>query len=182
MKSLQTLAARDKALPIAADEVTELHAARMLLLLKLCGSKGRIEGLTKLAKLDFFCRYPEFFERAAAAIETEVKAMIDVNESPMIRHNYGPWDQRYYQLLPYLEARGLISVTQQGTGYSFSLTSKGTALAEGLAQELPFQNLRDHMQEVKKAFGQKNGSQLKKLIYKLFPDEVARRPRGEVIE
>jgi hypothetical protein len=182
MKSLQTLAAREKALPIAADEVTELHAARMLLLLKLCGSKGRIEGLTKLAKLDFFCRYPEFFKRAAAAIETEVKAMIDVNESPMIRHNYGPWDQRYYQLLPYLEARGLISVTQQGTGYSFSLTSKGTTLAEGLAQELPFQKLRDHMQEVKKAFGQKNGSQLKKLIYKLFPDEVARRPRGEVIE
>ena len=181
MKSFQTLAAREKALPIAADEVTELHAARMLLLLKICGSKGRIEGLTKLAKLDFFCRYPEFFERAAAALETKAKAMIEMNESPMIRHNYGPWDHRYYQLLPYLEARGLISVTQQGAAYSFSLTGSGSDVAAALADELPFRKLRDHMQEVKRALGQKSGSQLKKMIYKLFPEEVAQRPRGEVI-
>ncbi len=53
-------------LPLTADQITEFHAARLMLLLHLCGVKNRIEGLTKLAKLDFFVRYPAFFLRAAA--------------------------------------------------------------------------------------------------------------------
>lgn len=95
MKSIQVIASREKALPIAADEITELHAARLLLLLNLCGSKGKISGLTKLAKLDFFSRYPDFFERATAELGNRAAPVTDSKESPMIRHNYGPWDHRY---------------------------------------------------------------------------------------
>ena len=36
--------------------------------------------------------------------------------------------------------------------------------------------------EIKKVFGSKNGSTLKKLIYRLFDEEVGRRPMGEVIK
>jgi hypothetical protein len=48
-------------LPLSADNIVEFHAARILLLISLCGTSNRIDGLTKMAKLDFFVRYPNFF-------------------------------------------------------------------------------------------------------------------------
>ena len=61
MKSLNRLGARSVSLPLSADDIVEFHAARLLLLLSVCGVAGRIDGLTKMAKLDFFARYPDFF-------------------------------------------------------------------------------------------------------------------------
>ena len=60
-RSLNRIAGRSIALPLSADDIIEFHLARLLLLLKFCGTAGRIEGLTKMAKLDFFARYPDFF-------------------------------------------------------------------------------------------------------------------------
>jgi hypothetical protein len=37
------------------------------------------------------------------------------------------------------------------------------------------------MKAVKKEFGSKSGSTLKKLIYQLFDEEVGKKPLGEVI-
>ena len=50
---------------IAAERESTLHEARLLLLLAGCGLRGdgAIEGFTKLAKLDFFLRYPVYLER-----------------------------------------------------------------------------------------------------------------------
>jgi hypothetical protein len=63
MKMLRNLAARPAATPLAADDVLEFHAGRLLLLLSTCGgTTGAIGGLTKMAKLDFFVRYPDFFQ------------------------------------------------------------------------------------------------------------------------
>jgi hypothetical protein len=67
MKSIKHLAAHPVSLPLAADDILEFHAARLLLLLEVCGTAGRIDGLTKMAKLDFFNRYPDFFAAASAA-------------------------------------------------------------------------------------------------------------------
>jgi hypothetical protein len=100
MKSLNRLGARSVSLPLSADDIVEFHAARLLLLLSVCGVAGRIDGLTKMAKLDFFARYPDFFEVARAAstptgsdtgIRTD-EADLAV-ESAMVRHHYGPWDK-----------------------------------------------------------------------------------------
>jgi len=52
-------------LPLAADDILEFHAARLLLLLEICGTAGRIDGLTKMAKLDFFKRYLDFLAALA---------------------------------------------------------------------------------------------------------------------
>ena len=52
------------------DQSPELHAARLLVLLDAfaeSGQDGAIEGLTKLAKLDFLLRYPVMLERALKA-------------------------------------------------------------------------------------------------------------------
>ena len=73
MKSLSRVGTLPMSLPLSADDIVEFHAARLILLMHICGVAGRIEGLTKMAKLDFFARYPSFFETARSA-ETATSA------------------------------------------------------------------------------------------------------------
>lgn len=176
-------------LPLSADDVVEFHAARLLLLIKFSGTAGRIDSLTKMAKLDFFARYPDFFAAARLASEVDITTT-DVAEestrhsveSAMIRHHYGPWDKRYYQVLSVLEAKGLVVITKEGKSYRIALTTLGNERAQLLASRPSFVELVRRMKEIKKVFGSKNGNTIKNLIYQLFDAEVAQRPRGEVIE
>ena len=168
--------------PLTADQVTEFHAARLLLLLYLCGTKGRIVGLTKLAKLDFFVRYPDFFQRASKLLEHKTEAEpTGTTESAMVRHHYGPWDPRYYQILGYLEGRELIKVEREKKTFVFSLAKPGLAAAKKLAADPAYQDLCEHMRSVKKLLGDEKGDDLKKLVYELFDREVAQLPMGTVI-
>jgi hypothetical protein len=174
---------------VSSDDIVELHAARLLLLILLCGTKDqktqlpRIDGLTKLAKLDFFVRYPSFFERVAAQLNKPIPPVNKTLESKMVRYHYGPWDNRYYQLLPYLEARSLIEIKKdlKINQYRFTLTEKGKEIAAALSETKEFEALNDNMQEVKKVLGAKSGNQLKTLVYNVFEKEVADRKLGETI-
>jgi hypothetical protein len=165
----------------------EFHAARLLLLFKLCGKTTRhsglprIDGLTKMAKLDFFVRYPQFFNTACQALGLPSESATRTVESSMIRFHYGPWDERYYQILAYLEGRRLLSVTKDNQTFALSLTEEGKRLADRLAEDEAFAPLVEQMRQVKKALGDKPGSTLKKLIYQIFEKEVAQRPLGEII-
>lgn len=187
MKSLTRIGNHPVSLPLSADDIVEFHAARLLLLLKLCGTSGRIDGLTKMAKLDFFARYPEFFEIARRALEqaTSLPSNDAPDESPvesaMVRHHYGPWDKRYYHVLAYLEAKGLIAISKPGKAYQIALTNVGSARASILQDRDSFAPLVERMRAVKKTFGGKSGNALKTLIYRLFEAEVGDRPMGEVI-
>lgn len=189
MRSLNRLGSHPVSLPLSADDVVEFHAARLLLLLNLCGTSGRIDGLTKLAKLDFFARYPDFFAAARAATasnadndRTSKSALADdAVESAMIRHHYGPWDKRYYHVLAHLEAKALIEVSKEGRAYRIVLTNSGRERAKALGQRASFQPLAARMRELKKTFGGRTGTSLKNLVYKLFDEEVGRRPLGQVI-
>lgn len=189
VRSLNRVGTLPVSLPLTADDIIEFHAARLMLLMHVCGVKGRIDGLTKMAKLDFFARYPDFFEAARAAVDptddveapfqdaTEDKRI----ESAMVRHHYGPWDKRYYHVLSHLEAKRLITVTKDGKSYRIALTPLGTDRAAALAARPSFEPIVERMREVKKTFGGKTGNFLKNLIYRLFDEEVGRRPMGERI-
>lgn len=188
MRSLKKMGTRSVSLPLSADEIVEFHAARLLLLFNVCGTAGRIDGLTKMAKLDFFARYPDFFEAArAATTENSVDGDVPQSdtdlavESAMVRHHYGPWDKRYYHVLSHLEAKQLIRVAKEGKTYRLTLTDLGKERAKALASRPSFGPLVDRMREIKKAFGGKSGSFLKDLVYRLFDEEVGRRPMGQVI-
>lgn len=182
MKSIQNLGNYPAGRPLVSDEIVELHAARLLLLLHHCGIKGRIEGLTKLAKLDFFVRYPAFFARACAALNAPVSGLPESSESAMVRHHYGPWDHRYYHVLAYLESRGLVTVTKEGAkSFRFQLTPNGAVAAKELAKQPSFAEIGELMKRVRDVLGKKPGSALKELIYQLFVPEVAERKLGEVI-
>lgn len=188
MKSLDRVGSWPAALPLPADDLVEFHAARILLLLSQCGTAGRrINSLTKFAKLDFFARYPDFFLEARRAsgldppLQSEPLTTDEAIESAMVRHHYGPWDKRYYQVLGHLEARQLITVCKEGSSYQIALTDLGAEKAGQIAKLPSFQLLVLRMKDIKKAFGGKSGSFLKNLIYRVFDEEVGRRRLGETI-
>lgn len=185
MKSIKRIGTRPASLPLSADDIVEFHAARLLLLLNLCGVAGRIDGLTKMAKLDFFARYPDFFEVAAACLPgssyVATREMETAVESAMVRHHYGPWDKRYYHVLAHLEARRLITVTKEGRSYQLTLTDLGKQRAKVLSSTPSFEELVQRMRKIKKEFGGKSGTFLKNHIYKIFDTEVGQRPMGKVI-
>lgn len=188
MRSLNRLGAQPASLPLAADDVLEFHAARLMLLMEFCGTSGRIDGLTKMAKLDFFARYPDFFDIARAAEAAEADGTVPRPsddhpvEAAMVRHHYGPWDKRYYHVLSYLEAKALISVTKEGKSFRLSLTRLGRERAKQLAAQPSFTALVGRLKQIKAAFGRKSGTYLKDMIYRLFDQEVSRREMGKVIE
>ncbi|TWT64381.1 hypothetical protein [Rubinisphaera italica] len=182
MKSIQNIDNNPIGVPLTADELLEFHAARLLLLFRVCGTAGRIDGLTKMAKLDFFVRYPEFFDKACKTLGLPAESATQSVESSMIRFHYGPWDDRYYHVLAYLESRELLSVTKDKKTFNLSLTARGVELAKTLASDDSFHGLVEQMKRVKKALGSKAGSTLKKLVYQVFDKEVAERRMGETIE
>jgi hypothetical protein len=168
--------------PLAADDLVEFHAARLLLVVHLCGRRNKVRGLTKLAKLDFFVRYPAFFNRAAADLGQRTESRVPTVESAMVRHHYGPWDRRYYHILAVLEGKGLLSVTRSGPRtYEFALTADGTSAAIQLTQDEAFAPLVELARQVGTVFGGVTGSALKGYIYRAFDREVAQRRLGETI-
>ncbi|HKP05434.1 MAG TPA: hypothetical protein VJU77_18945 [Chthoniobacterales bacterium] len=181
MRSTRGLAATPAGVPLRADDILEFHAARILLLFAICGTGGRIDSLTKLAKLDFFVRYPDFFRRACQTLGLDVEDIETTVESAMVRHHYGPWDKRYYQVLGYLEARGLIQTTRVGRAFNLTLTPKGKGIASQLRMDPNFAVVCGQMKRVKKVFGQKSGASIKNLIYRVFEKEVALLRHGESI-
>ena len=99
----------------------------------------------------------------------------------MIKFHYGPWDERYYQLLPYLEARQLISISQDKNTYYLRLTEKGVNATKIFSDYDEFSNLIQDMKVVKSVLGSYSGTKLKNLIYKIFGDEVAIKKLKESI-
>jgi hypothetical protein len=135
-----------------------------------------------MAKLDFFVRYPQFFERASAQLHKESLPVSRGVESSMVRHHYGPWDKRYYHVLAYLEGKNLLTVNKTGSTFLFNLTPLGVEKAAALKANDAFHDLVSQMRLVKKELGSKSGSALKKLIYEVFEREVADKALGEVID
>ena len=123
----------------------DLHIGRLLLLLRaFAGRKGTgtVDGLTKLAKLDFLLRYPVYLERALPRrnAESDVPA-VEVQEherksieSSMIRFKYGPWDPRYRRFLNLMIAKGMVDVVVEGKTYRIGLTERGLDVSKSLSE------------------------------------------------
>jgi hypothetical protein len=164
------------------EESLEFHAARLLLLLKFAGGRTeRIVGRTKIAKMDFFVRYPTYLVKAAnlQGIQTNLQPGARP-ESPMIRYKYGPWDTKYYDVFALLVAKGLISIHPTDKGDEFALTDRGQFAIEEL-QGPEFEEIVERCRLVYRLFGGKSGTAMKKFIYDNFPEIVA-RPMGWEIE
>ena len=182
MKSYINIANEPASIPLLADDLLEFHAARIILLVYYCGVGKRIGGLTKIAKLDFFVRYPQFFFDLCKRLGKIVEVNTSTTDSTMIRYHYGPWDKRYYHVLPYLEAKNLLKISRIKNQFQFQLTEHGVLAAKELSEVKEYAPIIDHMKAVKRELGNKTGSSLKRMIYEMFEDEVAKKPIGTSIK
>lgn len=174
--------------PWDPDDSVDFHAARLLVLLRRCGEGSRygVEGRTKLAKLDFFVRYPSFLQRARDRLRAEGESVSRWQargaevEAPMIRYRYGPWDPRYRQFLAFLEARQLIRVSVSRPE-RVSLTAAGRQLAEQICTRPSFEPIVDRCDAIVGNLAALTGTPLKDLVYELIPIEVGDLPlRAEI--
>jgi hypothetical protein len=171
------------------EATPDLHCARLLVLLNaFAGEDGtrEIEGLTKLAKLDFLLRYPVMLEKALQARNRSAKAA-EVQphernsvESKMVRYRYGPWDHRYWQFLALLQAKGLVRVRRKGLGRMVGLTETGRALAGQLSQSADF-NVVARRAHVLKESLDLTATGIMRFVYATFP-EIASLQMNEPIE
>ncbi len=173
--------------PLDVEDLPEFHAARLLVLMRTCGETGLIRGRTKLAKLDFFVRYPGFLEAATRRLQAERPSLpvylagTEGVEASMLRFRYGPWDHRYYNILALLEGRELIRVGGS-TVDTYSLTTKGRSLADRLVAEAAYAPIVDRCRVVAVVFEGLTGNALKNFVYDTFVDEIAAKPLGTVIQ
>lgn len=156
----------------------EIHLARLLVLLGIfSGPDGcdKIEGLTKLAKLDFLLRYPVYLESALKAKNLSVREVGVLEherhsiESAMVRFRYGPWDFRYRRFINLLVAKGLVNVNSQRNTVDLCLTSAGLRIAKELAISESFTDTAQRAALLKRHFDQR-GTSLMRFIYNTFPE------------
>ena len=171
------------------DNNDPLHMSRLLVLLGAFAQnkeESAIEGLTKLAKLDFLLRYPVFLERALIKKNASLKNLNVIEherksvESAMVRFRYGPWDFRYRRLINILVAKGLAYVSIRGKTIQIGLTKNGIETAETLSGQEEFQDIAQRAIILKKYFDLK-ATTLMKFIYETFP-EIGTLRLGEEIE
>ncbi|MCX4394338.1 hypothetical protein OG887_26025 [Streptomyces sp. NBC_00053] len=171
------------------------HQTRVLILVTsvagTTGHSGKLDGLTKLAKLDFLLRYPALAstvldlldprdQRLALAPE-ELAAPTEV-EAPMTRYKYGPWDDRYYAVIGALVGRGLLRYAKGRRG-SVALvpTPSGKRLVADLAATEAWAVIKERSDAVAEASADMTGNTLKDLIYERLAD-LMNRPHREVIQ
>lgn len=154
------------------------HLGRILLLVEEFSDKGRnheIEGLTKLAKLDFLLRYPVYLEKAMERIH-KTKYYVKVKdyerksvESKMVRFKYGPWDHRYREFINLLIALNLVYIRSEGKTVRIGITKLGQTKAKKLAMEDNYKDIAERVLLIRRNFDW-NGTRLKDFIYSTFPE------------
>jgi hypothetical protein len=145
----------------------------MLLIFYAGDKKHSIEGRTKLAKLDFFVRYPAYLTRAAQlkGVKPEIRTQL-TPESKMMRYRYGPWDSKYYDIFAYLVAKEFVEIQPtRAHGDAFRLTTKGEAAIQMLDGP-EFNEIVERCRFVKKLFGKVAGNTIKDFIYQHFANIV----------
>ena len=170
------------------DSSPNLHAARLLILISVFSGEDRsgvVEGLTKLAKLDFLLRYPVMLERALKAkgrstreVHLESHERLSV-ESQMVRYRFGPWDHRYREFLNILAGKELISTALEGRKVVITPTERGIALAHELTANPFFDDYFRRSVLLKRHFDIQ-ATNLMKFIYDTFPEVVSLRSNERI--
>ncbi|MFI9004921.1 hypothetical protein [Streptomyces sp. NPDC053541] len=175
-------------------EDSAYHQARVLLLVdavvRSSGHSKKLDGLTKLAKLDFLLRYPALAPQVLDALsesdprlnlsQEDISAPTEV-ESPMIRYKYGPWDDRYYSVIGALIGRGLLRYAKGRKGsVALSTTKEGRRLAQDLSVASEWKALSERSEAIADASSGMTGNAIKELIYQRL-EELMDRPHRQVI-
>lgn len=178
----------------ALREDLAYHQARVLMLVTaVAGADGhakKLDGLTKLAKLDFLVRYPSLtptvldnVKRHDAKLHLDQDAALTATdvEAPMMRYKYGPWDDRYYPIIGALIGRGLLKYVRGRKGsVALSPTASGKKMAAQLADSKEWSKIADRCAVIAEASSGMTGNALKNRIYERL-DALMDRPHREII-
>lgn len=162
------------------------HQLRVLLLVDAVasapGHASKLDGLTKLAKLDFLVRYPDLAPVVLDGRAAPGPASPGRVEAPMIRYKYGPWDDRYYPVIGALVGRGLLAYTRGRRGsVALRPTAAGRRLAAEAAASDAWSEIARQCRDVAAKSAGMTGSQLKDAIYERLPD-LMNQPHRQVIQ
>lgn len=171
------------------------HQARILLLITaVCTTEGhskKLDGLTKLAKLDFLLRYPALahvvldeLDPRDDRLQLTQRDLAEPTsvEAPMIRYKYGPWDDRYYPVIGALVGRGLVRYAAGRRGsVALVATPAGKRLAAQMLSTTEWRAIGGRSQAIAEASAGLTGSALKDLIYQRLAD-LMDRPHRQVIQ
>lgn len=162
----------------AVENSDEFHISRILILCRsVAGSRNRaIEGITKLAKLDFLLRYPNCLRKVIKNLRVDYgdnnfeNMELDNIESKMVRFRYGPWDARYRRWIGLMVSMDMINTYIEGRTVLIRLTEKGREYADRLVSHEDFQAMRARSEIISQSVGKYSGTKLKDMIYNYFPE------------
>lgn len=162
----------------AAEKADDLHSVRVLLLLGAVSrqQKTTIEGITKLAKMDFLLRYPTALERALIATGRPPEdARVHMHErhtieSKMIRFRYGPWDERYRRWIGLLVARKLAATYVVGRTVHVGITEEGKRVQNAIRDSGSFADQAHRSSVIADLVRPLSATALMKFIYRVFPE------------
>lgn len=170
------------------DSQPDLHAVRLLLLISAFSGpeqEDAVEGLTKLAKLDFLLRYPVMLEhalevkhRSTRGVQLQDHERLSV-ESKMVRYRFGPWDHRYRKFLNILLGKGLVSVSLDGRKVVIALTDLGREIVSRISDIPEFQDYARRSSLLKRHFDVR-ATTLMRFIYDTFPEVVSLRSNERI--
>ncbi|SDJ08478.1 hypothetical protein SAMN05444157_1655 [Frankineae bacterium MT45] len=170
------------------------HQSRVLMLIDAVASEPghnrKLDGLTKLAKLDFLVRYPALAtfildgldeQDTRLHLAAEDRLLPTDVADPMVRYKYGPWDDRYYPVVGALVSRELVRYARGRRG-SVALvpTAKGRGLVGELRNDAGWQDVADRCVAIAQASTGLTGNAIKERIYERLAD-LMDRPHREVI-
>lgn len=159
----------------------DYHEVRVLLLVNAVvrahPDPGHVDGLTQLAKLDFLLRYPKLAIRTLTTLRSDDPRLhlsspdVQTPESPMRRHRYGPWDERYYTVVGALISRRLLKRGDGGRArITLAPTSAGVSTNEQAINAPPWRHVADRCSAIADAAGNLNGNRLSLLIREHLPE------------
>jgi hypothetical protein len=131
-----------------------------------------LQGRVKLAKLDFFLRYPRYLARVLEGRGARADALQELRdadsplESTMVRYRYGPWDPSYFAVLGSLIGRNLIEVVPAvGTSaLGYRTTDRGRQLVRDLENDGAFFDLIARIRLIRRHLDL-SGESLKRMVY-----------------
>lgn len=170
------------------------HQARVLLLVNAVaaetGHSRKLDGLTKLAKLDFLVRYPALAGAILDGLTDDDHRMHLTNDDvaapteaqdPMTRYKYGPWDDRYYPVVGALVSRGLLKYVRARKGsIALAPTPAGKKFCQALISDPLWHEMADRCGAIAEASAGLTGNALKERIYDRL-ESLMDRPHRQVI-
>ncbi|QCH23336.1 hypothetical protein DSM43276_01594 [Mycobacteroides salmoniphilum] len=163
-------------------EDLEHQQLRVLILITavsdIAGNAKKLDGLTKLAKLDFIARYQDLEPLIANILNTPTVLIqslpaTGITDAPMIRYRYGPWDDQYYPVLGALVGRGLARYVRGKRGsVGLTPTALGADLVAQLRWDPLWASVVDRYESIADRYGRHTGSALKDAIYEALPDRM----------